>query len=155
MQADVAKPAELAHLFQTALTTFGKIDIVVVNAGPELVNLPVTDFTEAQYDQLFTTNTKGAFLTMQQAARHVADHGRILYISSSTASYPRPGYALHGGSKVAPQYLVQVLAQEIGHRGVTVNALLPTVTQGPESTPRVPMKHASTSLSATLCRWAG
>ena len=151
----MAKPAELAHLFQTALTTFGKIDIVVVNAGPELVNLPVTDFTEAQYDQLFTTNTKGAFLTMQQAARHVADHGRILYISSSTASYPRPGYALHGGSKVAPQYLVQVLAQEIGHRGVTVNALLPTVTQGPESTPRVPMKHASTSLSATLCRWAG
>ena len=130
VQADVAQPAELEHLFQTALATFGKLDIVVVNAGLELVNLPITDFTEAQYDQLFATNTKGAFLTMQQAARHVADKGRIIYVSSSTAGYPRPGYALHGGSKVAPQYLVQVLAQEVGRRGITVNSILPTVTQG-------------------------
>ena len=130
VQADVAQAAELEHLFQTTLTTFGQLDIVVVNAGLELVGVPVTEFTEAQYDQLFATNTKGAFLTMQQAARHVADHGRIIYVSSSTAGYPRPGYALHGGSKVAPEYLVRVLAQEIGPRGVTVNAILPTVTQG-------------------------
>ncbi len=130
VQADVAKITDIERLFETARTHFGKIDIVVVNAGVELVSLPVADFTEAQYDQLFDINTKGAFFTMQQAARHVADHGRIIYVSSSTAGYPRPGYALHGGSKVAPQYLVQVLAQEIGPRGVTVNAILPTVTQG-------------------------
>lgn len=130
VQSDVTKPEELEHLFQTTLAAFGKLDIVVVNAGLELVSLPVSNFTEEQYDRLFATNTKGAFLTMQQAARHVVDNGRIIYVGSSTAGFPRPGYALHGGSKVAPQYLVQVLAQEIAHRGVTVNAILPTATQG-------------------------
>jgi 3-oxoacyl-[acyl-carrier protein] reductase len=41
-----------------------------------------------------------------------------------------PGYALHGGSKVAPQYLVQVLAHEVGERGIAVNAIVPTATEG-------------------------
>ncbi len=130
VQGDVANVADIMRLFETACTTFGKIDIVVVNAGVELVNLPVTDFTENQYDHLFGVNTKGAFFTMQQAAKYVVDNGRIIYISSSTTGYPRPGYALHGGSKVAPQYLVEVLAQEVGKRGITVNAILPTATQG-------------------------
>jgi len=114
VQADVARVTDIKRLFATAQATFGKIDIVVANAGVELVNVPVTDFTEAQYDRLFDINTKGLFFTLQQAAKHVADNGRIIYIGSSTAGYPRPGYALHGGSKVAPEYLVQLLAQEVG-----------------------------------------
>jgi 3-oxoacyl-[acyl-carrier protein] reductase len=79
---------------------------------------------------MFGVNTKGAFFTMQSAAKHVADNGKIIYVSSSTTGYPNPGYALHGGSKVAAQYLVQVLAREVGQRGVTVNAILPTATEG-------------------------
>lgn len=67
---------------------------------------------------------------MQSAAQHVAENGRIIYVSSSTAGYPMPGYALHGGSKVAPQYLVQVLAHEVGPRGIAVNAIVPTATEG-------------------------
>lgn len=130
VQADVANLEDIKRLFETAQTDLGMIDIVVVNAGVELVGVPVTEFTEAQYDNLFSINTKGAFFTMQQAAHHVADKGRIIYIGSSTTGYPRPGYALHGGSKVAPEYLVQVLAQELGKSGVTVNAILPTATEG-------------------------
>ena len=130
VQADVAQVADIERLFATARATFGRLDIVVVNAGVELVSLPTTDFTEEQYDRLFDINTKGAFFTMQQAAKHVADHGRIIYIGSSTAGYPRPGYALHGGSKVAPEYLVRLLAQELGPRGVAVNGIQPTATQG-------------------------
>jgi 3-oxoacyl-[acyl-carrier protein] reductase len=57
-------------------------------------------------------NTKGAFFTLQMAARTVADNGRILYISSGTTGYPMPGYSVHGGSKIAPEYLVEVLARE-------------------------------------------
>ncbi|WP_245706125.1 SDR family oxidoreductase [Catalinimonas alkaloidigena] len=130
VQADVSKVDEVHCLFETALQHFGRIDIVVVNAGLELTGLPVTDVTEAQFDRLFNTNTKGAFFTMQAAARHVADGGRIIYIGSSTTGYPRAGYAIHGGSKMAPLYLVQVLAQEVGPRGITVNAILPTATAG-------------------------
>jgi 3-oxoacyl-[acyl-carrier protein] reductase len=130
VQADVSKVDDIARLFETALETFGHLDIVVANAGLELTGLAALDFTEEQFDRMFSVNTKGAFFTMQSAGRHVADNGRILYISSSTTGYPNPGYALHGSSKVAPEYLVRVLAHELGHRGIAVNSIVPTATGG-------------------------
>ncbi|QNL52311.1 SDR family oxidoreductase [Olivibacter sp. SDN3] len=125
VQADVSKVADIEKLFNEAENAFGKIDIVVANAGIELVNLPVTDFTEKQYDRLFSINTKGSYFTMQEAARHVSDNGRIIYIASSTTSFPIPGMALYGGSKTTPRYLVDVLSKEIGHKGITVNSIIP------------------------------
>lgn len=126
IQADVAKVTDIERLFATSLERFGKLDVVVANAGVELVDQPIADITEEQFDRLFGINTKGAFFTLQNAAKHVVDNGRIIYIGSSTTSYPLPGTGLYGGSKMAPRYLVEVLAKEIGHRGVTVNSILPT-----------------------------
>ena len=125
VQADISKPAEIEQLFREAKAAFGKIDIVVANAGLELVAVPVTEFTEAQFDTLFSINTKGTFFTIQQAAKYVEDGGRIINIASSTTVYPFEGVAVYGGSKTAPKYLVQVLAKEIGHRGITVNSIIP------------------------------
>lgn len=125
VQADISKPADIERLFNEALKAFGKIDIVIANAGIELVEVPVTDFTEEQFDRVFSINTKGSYFTLQQAARHVADNGRIVYIASSTTSFPVPGMAVYGGSKTTPRYLVDILAKEIGHRGVTVNSIIP------------------------------
>ena len=90
VQADVSKVAEIERLFGEALAAFGKIDIVVANAGIEMVETPAIDFTEEQFDRVFTINTKGTYFTMQQAAKHVADNGRIIYIASSTTSFPVP-----------------------------------------------------------------
>ena len=125
LQADVSKVADLERLFTEAKKVFGKIDIVVANAGIELVETPVTDFTEEQFDRVFSINTKGTYFTMQQAARLVEDNGRILYVASSTTSFPVPGMAVYGGSKTTPRYLVDILSKEIGHRGVTVNSIIP------------------------------
>jgi 3-oxoacyl-[acyl-carrier protein] reductase len=125
IQGDVSKPAEIEKLFREALAAFGKIDIVVANAGIELVETPVTDFTEEQFDRVFGINTKGSYFTLQQAAKHVSDNGRILYIASSTTSFPVVGMAVYGGSKTTPRYLVDILSKEIGHRGVTVNSIIP------------------------------
>jgi 3-oxoacyl-[acyl-carrier protein] reductase len=125
IQADISKVADLERLFAEAKASFGKIDIVVANAGIELVEVPVTDFTEEQFDKVFSINTKGTYFTMQQAAKHVEDNGRIIYIASSTTSYPVPGMAVYGGSKSTPRYLVDILSKEIGHRGVTVNSIIP------------------------------
>lgn len=130
VQANVSKIGDIKRLFETAIEHFGNIDIVVVNAGLELTGLSSTDFTEEQFDRLFATNTKGAFFTMQVAAKNITDFGRIIYVGSSTTGYPRPGYAIHGGSKMAPLYLVQVMAQEVGNRGITVNAIIPTAIEG-------------------------
>ncbi|HEY6900339.1 MAG TPA: SDR family NAD(P)-dependent oxidoreductase, partial [Puia sp.] len=125
LQGDVSKVADIARMFEEAKAEFGKIDIVVANAGIEMVETPVTDFTEEQFDHVFSINAKGSYFTMQQAAKHVADKGRIIYIASSTTSFPVPGMAVYGGSKTTPRYMVDVLSKEIGHRGVTVNSIIP------------------------------
>ena len=125
IQADVSKVADIERLFEEAKKAFGKIDIVVANAGIEMVETPVTQFTEEQFDRLFSINTKGAYFTMQQAAKNVEDNGRIIYIASSTTAFPVQGMAIYGGSKITPRYLVDVLSKEIGHRGVTVNSIIP------------------------------
>ncbi len=125
VQADVSKVGDIERLFSEAKAAFGKVDIVVANAGIELVETPVTDFTEEQFDRVFSINTKGSYFTMQQAARQVEDNGRIIYVASSTTSFPVPGMAVYGGSKTTPRYMVDVLSKEIGHRGVTVNSIIP------------------------------
>ena len=130
VQADVSVVAEIERLFAATLDRFGKIDIVVANAGMEIINQSIADFTEAEFDRLFAINTKGAFFTLQNAGKHVSDNGRIIYIGSSTTAYPLPGVGLYGGSKMAPRFLVEVLAKEIGHRGVTVNSIIPTAIDG-------------------------
>lgn len=125
VRADVSKVDDIKRLFAKAKKVFGKIDIVVANAGVEMVETPVAEFTEEQFDKLFSINTKGSYFTMQQAALNVEDNGRIIYIASSTTAFPIPGMAIYGGSKTTPRYLVDVLSKEIGHRGVTVNSIIP------------------------------
>ena len=125
VQADISKVADLERLFTEAKKAFGKIDIVVANAGIEMVEVPVTEFTEEQFDRLFSINTKGSYFTMQQAARNVESNGRIIYVASSTTSFPVPGMGVYGGSKTTPRYLVNILSQEIGYKGVTVNSIIP------------------------------
>lgn len=125
IKADVSKVVDLEYLFNEAKKAFGKIDIVVANAGIEMVEVPVTEFTEEQFDKVFSINTKGTYFTLQQAAKHVENNGRIIYIASSTTSFPVPGMAVYGGSKTTPRYLVDILSKEIGHTGITVNSIIP------------------------------
>lgn len=130
IQADVSDVQALERLYGESIETFGKIDIVVANAGVELIDQPLADVTEEQFDRLFSINTKGAFFTLQKAAKHIEDNGRIIYIGSSTTCLAIPGVGLYGSSKMAPRYTVEVLAQEVGKRGVTVNSIIPTQIEG-------------------------
>ncbi|MFI6501835.1 SDR family NAD(P)-dependent oxidoreductase [Nonomuraea typhae] len=130
VRADVSTSAGVTEVFERALEAFGRIDIVVANAGIEKVNIPVADVTEEDLDLLLRVNTKGPFLVMQAAARHVADGGRIINISSSSTARPQPGLGLYGTSKSAPNYLTEVLALELGPRRITVNSLQPGPVDG-------------------------
>src|ERR1700739_2489167 len=130
VKADLASVAEIEALFAQARQAFGRIDIVVANAGVEIVGISSLDFTEEQFDRAFAVNTKGTFFTLQQAARTVEDGGGILYVGSSTTAFPMPGHELYGGSQNAPRFLVEVMAKELGARGVTVNSILPTAIEG-------------------------
>ncbi len=130
IQADVSKVGDVERLFTQTLDRFGALDIVVANAGMEIIDQPILEATEEQFDRLFAVNTKGAFFTLQKAAKYVANNGRILYIGSSSTCSPALGVGLYGSSKMAVRYLVGVLALEVGHRGVTVNTILPTAIEG-------------------------
>lgn len=129
VQADISKSQDVEKLFSEAKKAFGKIDIVVANAGVQLANAPVNELTDEQLDQVISANIKGTYLTLKNAANHVEDNGRIIAISSTTAFFPVEGFALYGGSKRAVNNLVEVLALEIGHRGVTVNTIVPYAVQ--------------------------
>jgi len=130
VRADMTIVSDIERLFAEAAARFGQIDLAVANAGVELIGVPFLDITEEQFDRLFAINTKGTFFTLQAAARHVADSGRIIYVGSSTTSVPVAGEGLYGSSKTAPRYAVQVLAQELAERGITVNTILPTAIDG-------------------------
>jgi 3-oxoacyl-[acyl-carrier protein] reductase len=130
VQADVARTGDLDRLFAAALDHFHRLDIVVANAGVEVIGRRMVDVTEDDFDHIFSANAKGAFFTLQLAAKHVSDGGRIIYVGSSTTAFPLPGYALYGSSKIAGQFLVEVLAKELGNRGITVNSILPTAIEG-------------------------
>jgi len=131
IRADVSKVADIERLFATAVEQFGRLDIAVANAGVELADHPlIADVSEETFDRVFAINARGAFFTLQCAAKHVVDNGRIIYVGSSTTGYPMPGLGIYGGSKMPGQYFVEVLAQELGHRGVTVNSILPTAIEG-------------------------
>lgn len=159
VKADMSKVSDIEHLFDAAQEQFGQVDIAVANAGIELISIPFVDITEDQFDRQFAINTKGTFFTLQAAARHVVDNGRIIYISSSTAALPFAGEALYGSSKVAPHYVVRVLAQELADRGVTVNTIMPTAIDGAgvftESDPNHPIRQFVTSQPGRIGRRMG
>lgn len=130
VRADVSKVVDIDALFDVAMNMLGRLDIVVANAGIELVGRAATGFDENEFDRLFGVNTKGAIFMMQRAARDIGDGGRIIFVGSSTTAFPMPGHALYGSSKMAPRFFVEVLPKELGHRGVTVNSILPSATAG-------------------------
>jgi 3-oxoacyl-[acyl-carrier protein] reductase len=125
VRADVSQVDGIRHLYDTAIAEFGQVDIVVANAGMEKVNVPVADVTEEDFDLLFRVNTKGPYFVLREAARRIADNGRIITISSNTTTVPQLGVGLYGTSKVATGYLAKVLALELGPRGITVNTVVP------------------------------
>ncbi|TGQ16490.1 MULTISPECIES: SDR family oxidoreductase [unclassified Mesorhizobium] len=126
IKGDMTRVADIDALFTNALQAYGKLDIIVVNAGVELIDTPALDFTEEQFDRLFSINAKGAIFTLQRAGRHVVDNGRIIYIGSSSTEQPVPGTAIYSASKMGARFMVEHLAQELGHRGVAVNSIIPT-----------------------------
>ncbi len=130
VRADVSKPSEIEGLLAAARSQFGSLDIVVANAGLDEGLGPIVDVTEADYDRMFGVNSKGAFFTLQKAALMVDTGGSIVYVGSSSTLAPHAGFGLYTSSKLSGHFLVGVLAQEIGPRGVTVNTVVATATEG-------------------------
>ncbi|PZD96572.1 3-ketoacyl-ACP reductase [Paenibacillus sambharensis] len=124
IQADISRLSELELLYQDTLKTFGKLDIVVNNAGI-IITKPIDDITEADYDQLFAINVKGTYFSCQLAAKHLDPNGRIINFSTSVTGQMFPAYSLYAGSKGAVEQFTRQLAKELGKRNITINAVAP------------------------------
>src|SRR3954447_24983804 len=129
VRADVGVVADVERLFDEAIGQFGRLDILVNNAGVILYK-PLAEVSEEEFDRLFAVNVKGTFFACQQAARRLADGGRIVNFSSSTTALMLPTYSAYVATKGAVEQLSHVLAKELGPKGITVNVVSP----GPTNT---------------------
>jgi NAD(P)-dependent dehydrogenase (short-subunit alcohol dehydrogenase family) len=127
---NLCEMATIKRLFDQTMSSFGRIDIVVNNAG-KIVKKPIADITEAEFDSVFCVNAKAPFFVMQEAARRIADNGRIINIGTTQLASVLPNYAIYAGSKASLEHFTRALAREMGQRGVTVNVVAP----GPIDTP--------------------
>ncbi|KID55983.1 short-chain dehydrogenase [Pseudoalteromonas luteoviolacea] len=124
VQADLSCTAQVKNLFAQALEAFGKIDIVINNAG-QVCKKAFIDYSESDFDALFNVNAKGAFFVMQEAAKTLQDNGRVINIGTSLLGAFTGNYALYAGSKAPVEHFTKALAKEVGARGITVNMICP------------------------------
>jgi 3-oxoacyl-[acyl-carrier protein] reductase len=99
-------------------------DVLVANAGV-LISKPFAETTEADFDSLFDTNVKGVFFLIQKALPRLRDNGRIVTLSSGLSRYANPMFTAYSATKGAIDVMTRILAQELGARGITVNAIAP------------------------------
>ncbi len=129
LQADVSNPAQVKALFDAAIAHFGKIDVLVNNAGIMITKL-LKDTTDEDFTRQFEVNVRGTFNTLREAATRLAEGGSIINFSSTTTRVMMPTYATYVATKGAVEQLTRVFAKEVGARGINVNAVLP----GPTNT---------------------
>lgn len=132
IQADVADPAALLAAMDSVIAAFGRLDILINNAGLAIVGA-LEDYAPDAFDRVFAVNVRAPFLAAQRAAAHMGKGGRIVTIGSIVADrMPSEGGALYAASKSALGGLTRGLARDLGAREITVNLVQP----GPIDTER-------------------
>jgi 3-oxoacyl-[acyl-carrier protein] reductase len=123
-QADVADPAQVARMFDSAETALGGVDILVNNAGIMPIGA-LADFDDATFTKLIDTNLKGSFNTMREASRRLRNGGRVVNFSSSVVGLYQPTFGVYAATKAAVEALTVIMAREMAGRSITVNAVAP------------------------------
>lgn len=129
LQADVSKAEEVKTLFDNAIAHFGRIDVLVNNAGIMITKL-IKDTSDEDFTRQFDVNVKGVFNTLREAATKLADNGTVINFSTSVNRIMLPTYATYVATKAAVEQLTRVFSKEVGGRGINVNSISP----GPTNT---------------------
>jgi len=131
VQGNVAKAADVKQLFAETKKAFGKLDVLVNNAGVYQFS-PLEEITEEHFHQHFNTNVLGLLLASQEAARSFPpEGGNIINISSSVTSLNPPASAVYTATKSAVDAVTRVLSKELRPRKIRVNAINPGVVETP------------------------
>ncbi len=132
-RVDVSKSAEMRDLIQAALTDFGRIDIMVNNAGISHPNGPMLDVDEEFFDRLFAVNVKSIYLSAMHCVPvfRRQKSGCFINIGSTAAVRPRPGLTWYNGSKGAVILITKSMAVELAPDNIRVNAINPAIADTP------------------------
>ncbi len=135
---DVTRVSEIEALMVGVQDRFGRIDVLVNNAGLG-ANHDAVDVTEAEWDEMMNVNLKAVFFCCQAAGKIMLEqgHGRIINMSSQASVVGIPRHAVYCASKGGVNQLTKVLALEWSARGVTVNAVGPTFIYTPGTAERL------------------
>jgi glucose 1-dehydrogenase len=136
VDADVSKVADLEKLVGAAVKNFGRLDIMVNNAGVE-TRTSILDTTEQQYEKVLEINLKSAFFGTQLAAKQMIAQGgggRIINITSVHEDWPMPGNTPYCLSKGGVRMLTRTAGVELGPHGVTVVGVGPGAVATPINT---------------------
>ena len=156
--ADVSKLADLQKLIDAAVSRFGRVDIMVNNAGIE-TRTSVLDTTEAQYEAVMSVNLKSAFFATQIAARQMIKQGgggRIINITSVHEDWPMPGNTAYCLAKGGMRMLTRTAGLELAKHNILVVGVGPGAVDTPInlSTMNDPAKLAALNAAIPLGRMA-
>ncbi|HXZ47404.1 MAG TPA: glucose 1-dehydrogenase [Usitatibacter sp.] len=126
---DVSRDADVARLVRSAIEGYGRLDIVVNNAGTTHRNRPMLEVGEEEFDRIYAVNVKALFLTARHAVPHfrAAGGGCFVTIASTAGVRPRPGLTWYNGSKGAAIVTSRSMAAELGPDKIRVNVVNPVI----------------------------
>lgn len=130
VNADVTKAEDLERAFETTADKFGKIDILVANAGAGSVGTVATT-TEEDYDTLMNLNLKAVYFTVQKALPYLNDGSSIILIGSNAAHRAYASFTLYGAAKSAVIYLAKGFSTDLLNRKIRANVITPGTTDTP------------------------
>jgi len=124
VQGNVAKQSDIQNLFAETKKAYGKLDVLVNNAGIYEF-LPLEQVSAEHFHKQFDLNVLGLLLTTQEALKQFPGTGSIINVGSVVGSSPAPGGSVYSATKAAVHALSQSLAKELGSRKIRVNTISP------------------------------
>jgi NAD(P)-dependent dehydrogenase (short-subunit alcohol dehydrogenase family) len=122
---DVTRAEDVARMVDATFATFGRLDVIVSNAGNFGTVAPIGDYPEEVFDAVYRVHVKGAFLLCKAAVPRMADGGSIVIMSSVAGTRGDPGVYGYITAKHAQVGLMRCLAKELAPRRIRVNTLHP------------------------------
>ncbi|CAI0914253.1 3-oxoacyl-[acyl-carrier-protein] reductase FabG [Serratia entomophila] len=130
LQADLTTAGAVEKLFADAIAAVGKPDIAINTVG-KVLKKPMTEISEAEYDEMTAVNAKTAFFFLKEAGKHLNDNGKICTLVTSLLGAYTPFYSAYAGTKAPVEHFTRAASKEFGERGISVTAIGP----GPMDTP--------------------
>jgi 3-oxoacyl-[acyl-carrier protein] reductase len=132
-RTDVTQTGDMAALVAATLARFGRLDIMVNNAGISHANQPMLNVSEAEFDRIYQVNVKSLYLSAVHCVPvfRRQRRGCFINIGSTAAVRPRPGLTWYNGSKGAVVMITKSMAVELAPDGIRANAINPAIADTP------------------------